>query len=251
MKTLKSLLPVLIAFALFSCKKSTTVPPVTPGVAKIKTVNYNNGTSIYNYEYDAAGKITKIVEPVTGQKTEYTYQGNSKVIVKTYDAAGALTSQVTYELNSQRLAEAITNPVSTAIVTNEFSSNRQLVKRLQTNANSSINETRYSYAVDGRLDSVIYQFTNSVGVVTTRYKLTYQYSITKPYSIANENQGFFFLGTQTINPYDKEIYKNLLNLTPEVETNYSYEYDAQNRITKQTYIPPPPSAQNVTTYTYY
>lgn len=224
---MKKLLFVFMATATFvACKKNAIDKPVTPvnTAAKIKTEIY--GASGTTYAYDALGRLTQRSFS-NGSKTVYEYLSGI-VNVKIYNTAGVFQYSYKYELNANGSVSRATrndNPAYEEL--NFYNADKTLAERVsKINGNTSTSNYFYS---NGNCDSV--RFTGNNGSWHTT--LINIYYTDKTNVLSYENHGYVFNGTD-----NKNLLKNQVYHYPDGSTNtpvnYSYEFDAQGRVIKQT-----------------
>ena len=229
-----AMIVVLFSITLMSgCKKEETTDACTNGVQdqtetgvdcggtcnactasafRIKTVTYADG-SVFAYSYDNRGRITNLAITSAGlgnSTQQYTYGTNSV----TQTLQGGFTEN--YTLNSNGYA---TSQVS------------------KDNTGATIASWAYTYDSEGHVLTSAYTGGGG-GTVTNTWTngnltsdnnfggQTYTYLLAKDNTIGNENNGMNFFGKDS---------KNLRNSSTSGggTTTFTYEYDSQNRVTKQ------------------
>jgi len=224
MKRIFFLLAAAVAFV--GCKKNDVDAPVTPasGVAKLKT--RTAGTNTTNYTYDAQGRQTKYTN-TDGSKVEIDYQPGI-IYRKVYNTVSNFLYSYKYELNSDGLASRTTlstNPDYESLT--QFHSDKTPAKEIATiNGNTSLIDYFYS---NGNCDSL--RFSNGNGNWFSTIVKTYYTD--KPNVLTDANTGDNFYGKNNANMLKTEIYKYSNGTSNELAT-YTYEYDGQGRVIKET-----------------
>lgn len=212
------LLVLLICCIFAACKKDSGSHWVVP---KIRTITTEAGSTT-SYYYDSEGRISYTDDGV--YKLEFTYEP-SRVIQKIteYASGGIVTSL--YELNTEGYASK--NGNSTYSYTPE--GYRKSVVNVSGGSPAQFHQ--YYYSASGLLDSVVL-LKGSVWTQTT----VYSYYTDKNETTGNENSGYIFFGKSQPHPVKTVTYWRPRQGFPEREVwrteNYSYLYDAVNRIVK-------------------
>ncbi|HEX2629612.1 MAG TPA: hypothetical protein VHM26_11385 [Chitinophagaceae bacterium] len=239
----KTLLIISIAFVIVTgCKKNKTSPNNEPA-HRVKTYTPNGGT-VNNYEYDSEGRIAKVTEG--SWRWEYVYTNN--LATENVYQNGMLVTTNHHELNSQGLniKTTLITPPSSMYFTYTYNSSKMLTKE-EIHDGSDITKVDYYYS-SKRLDSAR---TFSNGILAQR--ALYEYSDTNN-TIGNQHFGFQFQGYSSPKAKRKLIYYfydaagTLLNVQT---NNYSYELDAQGRITREMMNSTPAGIARDISYTYY
>ena len=235
---------LLIIWLFASCKKdkSSTADEVTH---KVKTATTNAGY-VSTFEYDNQGRITRL-SGSDHSKQEYLYTAGV-VQENMYDANGILKYAVKYELNADGLATRQTYiPQEPGETIYTYNASRQPLSITSNNGNGSSTEIKYHYS-GTQLDS-IRTYTATGGI---RQKMIYEYYPDIKNTTTEQHCGFLFWGKQSPAAVKKEtslFYDATVNLDFTEINNYTYEVDAQKRITRVV-INGTISSGN-TTYTYY
>ena len=201
------LLGVLSSVLFVGCKKTTTPTPTnqTSVSARIKTMKYDSG-SPFTYSYDASGRLTR-ADFDDSSYTMVEYTSASLITLKEFKN-NLLNSTYKITLNTQGYGIYVENVGSKKIDTNYFDANGfRLYEKNQVNIVENGNVTKRIFGTD------------------TTY---YTYDLTKLNTIGNSNMG---------SPSDGKDNQNLVisskygakSLT---YTQYSYEFDAKNRVVK-------------------
>lgn len=198
-----------------------------------------DGDSVW-YEYDVDGRITKSTEGKTMVGTyynsviNYEYSAN-KVLVKYLLATGDSYTYL-YMLDGNGLATSLGRPDSVPSELYYYNGDGYLVKdKNGYNANYGFYAYQDSFTIFG---GNIMSRTATFGV-----KESYTYN-DKPNTFGNENRGQAFLGRQSKNLVATHHYEQ--NSSKEDYT-YTYEYDAQGRVTS--YLESYANSSSTTAYT--
>ncbi|HWR33435.1 MAG TPA: hypothetical protein VN451_07920, partial [Chitinophagaceae bacterium] len=211
-----------------ACKKSSVdapgLPLPTAGVSKIKTRAV--GVNIINYTYDALGRIVAQVNS-NGSKQEFEYL-TGVVNKKFYNTSGVFQYGYKFELNAEGLCIRTTMSNSPNYeLLHLFNPDKTVAKEIShINGNNSGRDYFYS---NGNLDSI--RFTGNNG--NWQLTISKTYYTDKPNVLSVENYGELFYGKDNKNMIKSEVYKYPDGSTTS-ESGYSYEYDAQGRVIKQT-----------------
>jgi hypothetical protein len=182
----------------------------TASAFRIKTITYFDG-SVSAYSYDNQGRVTSLAITSTtsgNSNQQYTY-GTNSVTQILQDG-----STINYTLNSNGYAtsQVFKDNIGAVIfsLNNTYDNEGHLLSS-GSNGGGTITNTW----TDGNLTS-----DNNFG------GQTYTYLSTKDNTIGNENKGMKFLGKDS---------KNLRSTSTSYgsTTTFTYEYDSQNRVTKQ------------------
>ena len=228
---MKKLLFILAAAAsLTACKKNNVDVPggsaPSAGGTKIKTIA--SGANITNYTYDGQGRETKEVNS-DGSRVEYEYLSGA-VIEKIFNSAGVFDYNYKFELNADGLyaRTTVSNNPNYEIL-RLYNPDKTLAKEIDhINGNNSGIDYFYS---NGNLDSM--RFTGNNGDWQSTIVKTYYTN--QPNVIPYESLGKTFYGKNNKNMEKSEVYK-FPDGSSASQTDFSYEYDAQGRLIKQTSI---------------
>lgn len=235
------LLLVFSITLLCSCNKNKNdqpQPPNPPGsTTRVKTASSASG--YYTYTYDAQGRLTSSLYS-DNSKVDFAYSQNA-IAVTAYNPDGSLDYTGTRELNAAGLVTKQTysnSPGSTYLI--EYNADKTVAKTIS-NSGGDVIVQDYLYT-NGSLDSIRYT-KNSEWQYTSRYS----YFTDKPDLLSNEVFGEMYDGSTGKYLVKSELTK--FNDGGENTWNYTYEFDAQGRVTKR-------SAQKdqsiqVRLYTYY
>jgi hypothetical protein len=235
----KHLFILITATVFMSCSKdkddSNGIVPIT-GVAKYKTVTYNDVTT---YTYDQYGRQAKEANS-DGSFIESLYE-KGKVIRKVYNNSGALTRTVTITLNADGLRDTETLSDKPGNYTKYAYTTGKKLGKFTSKAGADIYEGTYYYTGEN-LDSIRYT-NNGVHYLTN----IYTFYLDKPNVQIPENIGI---------SYYKANYANMMKTLTHVGVNgnispetYSYEYDATGRMITLTEVSN--NGTSVGYYTYY
>jgi hypothetical protein len=224
------LFPFVLIVVLVSCKKDHTVPP--PPGPKIKTEW--SGDDVRTYTYNSKGNVSQIVMSLYG-KYDYAYT-DTGIVVSFYDTTGAFKGKTIYKLDANgRAASSYNTYAASDKVNYTYTAAGQLLSsttvRTLPGQPTRIWASSYYYT-NNNLDSVTGNYNNGSTVthsVASRYD---EYYTDKVSTFGNDNFGQAFLGVSSKNPVKaaRDIGADSQGNMP--QTNYSYEYDAQNNITK-------------------
>lgn len=239
----KALLIISIAFVIVTgCKKNKTSPNNEP-VHRVKTFTPNGGT-VNNHEYDSEGRIAKITEG--GWRWEYMYTDH--LATENVYLNGSLQTTNHHELNDRGLniKTTLINPPSSMYYTYAYN-NSKMMTREEIHDGSDLVKIDYYYS-GTRLDSTR---TLVNGILDQRS--LYEYTDTSN-TIGNQHIGFHFQGNSGPKAKRKLTYYfyNAAGTLLNVQTNnYSYELDAQGRITREMMTSTPAGIARDISYTYY
>ena len=203
------LLGVLSSVLFVGCKKTTTPTPTnqTSVSARIKTMKYDSG-SPFTYSYDASGRLTR-ADFNDSSYTMVEYTSASLITLKEFKN-NLLNSTYKITLNTQGYGIYVENVGSKKIDTNYFDANGfRLYEKNQVNIVENGNVTKRIFGTD------------------TTYCT---FDLTKSNTIGPRSWGVSWVGKENINLVISEKHgaKSIAN------TQYSYEFDAKNRVVKMT-----------------
>lgn len=203
----------------------------------------------YDYQYDAAGNLTKAIDPLN-RETTYTYDalnrrktvsdGKGNVTTFGYDANSNRTSETdaaagarswTYDALN-RMTSATNRRAKTTTYTYDAAGNRTR-ETLPSGAS-----TTYSHDMDDRLVARVEPRGNETGATPTDYDTTYSYDAAG--NLLTETDP---LGNATTFTYDRNGRR--ASETDARNQATEFAYDALDRLTRVT-----DPASNATTYTY-
>jgi YD repeat-containing protein len=221
----KILLLLAVFVTVTGCKKNKTEPDDEP-MYRVKTLTNSSGT-VSTYEYDNQGRISKVLEP--NWRWEYVY-GNGVVTENVYDGTGALFGRNENQLNAGGLVVRSQSVVPAYPDYNTFTyTNAGMMATEIFHSGADLSTTNYYYS-GNRLDSTR-RISN--GVVTMRQLLLYTDTNS---TISNQHTGFHFWGKQSPKAIRTQTYyfynAGGVLLNTQIN-NYSYELDAQGRITHE------------------
>jgi RHS repeat-associated protein len=163
--------------------------------SKVGRILDDGASQIFQYEYNALGKVTKKVDPL-GRTTVYKYATNRIDLVEVRQTAGVDDLLETRTYNSQHLPLTIANGSGN---TNRFIYNSY--GQILTNTNPRDETTAYNYDTNG-----------------------YLRTIDPPLPGTNDSTFFSY-----------DIYGRLRTLTDSEGYTLTYDYDALDRLTRTTY----------------
>jgi hypothetical protein len=245
----KLILSVLCVFAFFSCKKNNTDNTASgPTVPKVK--NYSIGGDNVIYTYDVQGRIIKRANTASNWKYEYSYIANTAT--ENYYVGTTLSTSKLFDLNADGLVTKETYALPAAAVpyktTYSYNANKQvatIIKSNSLNTNTTIETHFYTGTI---LDSSQTTFSHNSDL----YRFWYTYYTDKTNSIAYKNQGYLFWAETAAIPLKKQtsIFRTSGILNTQVD-DYTYLFDAENRITKRTITIAGGGGTSVNDITYY
>jgi hypothetical protein len=211
-----------------SCKKSDDSNNPTPTLSKkVQTIQYSNGNT-ETFEYNSDGKLSKDTEtgPVTNNDytDTYTYSGN--IITETSTSLNAGTTHtLAITLNSQGYISNITEVYANQnyVETFEYDNSGYLTKETETPEGNDIYTYTYTYTNGNRISETVAK--NSSNVQTVYY----EYYLDKENALSAEK----LVGECYSGKSDKNLIKRITYSSSEIES-YTYEYDQDNYVTKQT-----------------
>lgn len=243
-------LPILcISFAFFSCKKNNIDTEVLgTTIHKVKT--YTIGGDNVIYTYDAQGRIITRVNAASNWKYEYSYGTN--IATENYYVGSTLSTSKVYELNAEGLVtkESYTIPATSVPykTTYSYNASKQVATIVKSNTLNTNTTTETNFFTGTILDSsqTTFSYNNDL------YRFWYTYYTDKNNSIANKNQGYLFWAETAANPLKKQtsIFRTNGLFNTQVD-DYTYIFDAENRITKRTITTAGGGGSSVNDITYY
>lgn len=232
-----------VLLVLFSCKKENKAtspitesgsgaPWVNTSTARIKTeeTRSRHQNSSTEYFYNSAGQLEKML---FDNGAYIAYEWKPGLVVETSLSWGNSAAQTTtYTLDAVGNATAYTN--STDLGFFEYTDGYL--------AHSSYSLQNFTFD-----QNFSFQNGNQIaGSDSQGNSYTYEYYSDKSSTISLINKGFTAFGKQNKHLIKKSVQTNFGTAT---ETNYSYEFDSRNRVTKQ--IETTEVDTLTTTYTYY
>lgn len=237
---------ILISFA---CKKDDDA---SSNISKIDTIietsknasGVPNDTVTYKYNYNTTGDITEMYASHLGfvvVRSEYKYI-NTSLIMKTVtnysNTNDSISNTIYIKLDSKGLATQ-----DYFIMSFELTDSYSFVEYKYDRNNQKIESKKYfgsslsDYSVLIESASYIITDGNTNNIITKNYedgqpvnsnRMEYTYFKKNNNTLGNSNTGMGFYGASNVNP-TRETYN-----TNGTKTEHTYEYDNQNRITKQT-----------------
>jgi YD repeat-containing protein len=249
----KIIATLLIGSILFSCKKSNDATPavnIPEVVYKIKTLTSTTGTTTFTY--DTQGRIIVETTSSNNSKFEYTYTANT--VTQNYYIGTTLNFTKVYEINADGLVTKSSNTFPLVnvpyITTFTYNANKQTVARIGSNTLNNDVVTRTNFYTGKTLDSSRTTFSNNNNI----YRYYYTYYTDKKNTTNFKNRGTLFNAEESSMPIKQIVYKEFLfgvNKPPQIE-DYTYIFDAQNRIIQQTHVASNPGpSTNIISFTYY
>lgn len=213
MKNINLLFVLMLLISAVGCKKEDDDKDNMPGgLPKVKTYTLapTNGTPVtYTYTYNADGKLASELTDVNSG-VNYAYSGNK---ITTTDLNG--DTLLVYTTNTEGYVVIGVDPANTYVY--EYNDDWNMI-----NNNGNV----ATWGDGNRLTA-----NNGVNV--------YTYYTDKTNTVGNENKGQKYFGVDSKNLVKSLAFSNFST------TNYTYEFDAQNRVTKRL------SVNSTETYTYY
>ncbi len=237
---------------IIGCKKSNNineVPPIlTPVVAKVK--NFTIGGDNVTYTYDAQGRILTRINTASNWRYEFTYTSNT--VTENYYVGTTLSTSKLYELDTNGFIAKETYILPAASIPYKsvytYNANKQLSIKVSSNTINTNTTTETYFYTGSMLDSMQTTFSNNNNL----YRFWYSYYTDKINSIAYKNQGFLFWAETAMMPLKKQtsIFRTNGFFNTQVD-DYTYNFDAQNRITKRTITTAGGGGTSVNDITYY
>lgn len=221
MKPIYIIATMLVAILAIACKKgeapavNNTPPPAAPKM-RVKS-DYQ-----YTYQYDDKGRVSQMSASNIILKF---YYSDSAVLEAEHFLDGRLAGMKIHKLNGNGMAYSTQDNVnlSNSYSTYEYSPSNRLISRVDTFLLGGVALKFTYYRSNDRIDSIKEVY----GTVKNTY--IFEYYTDKMNTITNEHRGKFFLGVSDRYPIKRETIRNLNSTSI---YNYTYEWDAQNRITK-------------------
>lgn len=248
----KILFAALIILLATACKKANNTVESTPTlivpIAKVK--NYTIGGTNIIYTYDAQGRILTRINTASNWKYEFSYTNNTAT--ENYYVGTTLSTTKLYDLNTDGLVikEYYSFPTVSipykSIYT--YNANKQVATVIKSNTINSNVTTETNFYNGNILDSshTTFSYNNDL------HRFWYTYYTDKTNSIAYKNQGFLFWSETATMPLKKQtsIFKTNGFFNTQVD-DYTYSFDAENRITKRTITTAGGGGTSVNDITYY
>lgn len=243
MKNLKAPLLVLF-FAAFvfsclpGCKKDNNT--ASPHTGKIKSMGYlntgTNGTTMSNITYDSQDRIVGTVNIPDGYDS-FVYQGN-RILLLYYEDVNNLSAPLTIDTFTLNAQGYLSNGSIANGITRTFDANGYVLTETKNSNTASPITTTHVYS-NGNEQSASY--TDGGGQLHT---YTYQYN-THAETHGHNAAGSPYWGKDNANLISRVIQNDG---GTDLITDYTYEYDTQGRVTKETQVG---YLNQTTTYTYY
>ncbi len=230
----------------FSCRKNNNdVPsPLTNKIKKIIGTDNNSVVSENEYFYDGTGRLSKF-KTNDGSIIEYSYEPG-KVLIKGTNANGVSSS--IGELNSRGLRVTLNSTDGSSFRSYYINSSGYVEKEVLinfTNGQPTFTQTiAYFYnAANGLLDSTVFNVNNSKA--TSIYTAYTNY----PDDFLKNTGNFYTAPSFKFLPL--AVKAGSANDPPNFfrTTNYSYEFDSKNRLSKRTVVGQ--NSTSTTQYVYY
>lgn len=233
---------ILFVIAASSCKRKNTTDEVEVNTAeKVRAIVYSNGYT-QEYAYDDKGRLTHIkMQDVA--RFKFSYQNNKATEVH-YSDLGIATDTIYYILNSKGLVISEQVPSNPSFsTTHEYNNAGQMTKYHRSNG-SSTSDYNFYYNAGGNMDSMRVLI-NNAWFTSEIYD---EFYTGEAATIEYPNMGYTFFGKGNTNPIKRKSER--FNSGYSKVTNYTYEYDANGRITQSTAITDAGDTTRVS-YTYY
>lgn len=250
MKTRMTLLFMAIGLLCFtSCSKDDS--DAKPEVIRLKTATstIQNESSSMIFSYNEDNRLTKCQYDDASYDTILYYADS--IIINSYIAPATLYSKSVYQLNSKGLAvtgectyyvkssakvsvfSPFHFPNASAIYTYKYDANGYLVEMTEIAEGTT---STYTYVIENgnTVSQTVY-----LGTIPIQASITFDTG--KKNTIGNENKGVDFMGKQ-----DNNLMTNVTVSAYSYSLNVEYEFDAKNRVTKQSI----PDAYSYGFYTY-
>lgn len=195
----------------------------------------------YTYEYDEKGRVKLMTSSIGIRKF---YYADSAMTEVEYLLTGNIADINIYKLNTDGLMyfRQIGFETGNNYSTFFYSASRELMKQVDTLLLAPGKITHQYYRTGNRIDSIKKVYNN-----TTETRI-FEYYPDRINTITNESTGKSYLGVSSSNPVKRELRRLNANMAV-VVLSYTYEYDAQNRISKRiTTFPNSPNEERVITY---
>jgi hypothetical protein len=214
-----------VVFAACSKSKNDNIQPVPPAAAKVKTEN--TGVNTKTYTYDAQGRQVKS-ESFSGSRWEYEYSPGN-VTYKWFNNAGEHKNTYVEELNEQGFSKRTINVNSPALEDQYIYNADNSLAKMITKSNNMITGIFDSFWSNGNLDSV--RILNGNGV--WNYTTVNTYYNDKKNVLGDDAFGLALWGKNSKNLIKTSVIK-FSDGTASTLVSYTYEFDAQGRVTKRT-----------------
>ena len=230
MKTLNKIIAIILITFSTSCSKDEpqTIAQPEPVVVVPKVKTFTIGTSLYTHTYDTQGRLLARISS-DGYKNEYTYTSNT--VTNKYYESNVQTSTYIYDLNADglKIKSLRTFPSAGNYQTvYTYNANKQLVTLVNSNSLDTKTSTKTFFYTAKDLEHTEETFSYN----TNNWKFYYTYFIDKTNTFGNKNQGYLF----DIEEESQHPIKTLTAVFSPTNTqvdSYTYEYDAQGRISKR------------------
>lgn len=220
-------LSLLVGFSACNDSNEPEIDQPATGILLIKTMTSSgNYKDSVHYEYDDSGKLIKISHSQS-YYTKYTHKPG-KVIMELYMGNTSPEQTNTYLINEEGLATSsyIGYVIPNIINTFEYDSNGYKILK------KANNDTIVTAKILDGNTIVKTEFDRQDKLIN----LTMEYQfLTNINTIGDENRGITWEGKQNKNlPSQVTQVIKTHNIRSEEITEYTYEYDTQNRVTKRT-----------------
>jgi len=219
---------LLASLVFITCKKKD-VNPQTCKVVKMAMPVAGADTGFIYYTYDSSNRLIKS-DFGSGLYTTYTFETN-KVTSKSY-VSSALSYTEVFTLNSEGIAISSTYAAAGAAVsktvTYEYNADGFLITKTTTQVSNNSQSDTYSYEYEnGNLSYETHDY--SYGSYPSTDK-TYEYFTDKTNTISVATS---ILGKKSANLLKKTVYTIFSATNIITNTNYTYEFGSDGKITKQ------------------
>ena len=250
---MKNLILAAVVISCFAaCKKSKTEEPTpTPQIVvvpKIKTTTI--GGDLVTSTYDNQGRLLTKISPVSNWKYEYVYGTN--LVTENYYVGTTLSTSKNFELNADGFItkETYNLPITSIPFKTlyTYNANKQLQTKVSSNTMNSNGNTETYFYTGTILDSMRTTFNQNNDL----YRFFYTYYTDKLNSFGYKNQGLLFFAETGDNPVKKQtsIFRTNGFFNTQVD-DFTYIFDAQNRITRRSILTVGSSTPSVNDITYY
>jgi len=222
---MKTIYLILLIGVFVACNKSNdNLTQAQPPTSLTRIVKQTSGADISTFSYDASGKALK-KENSNGSRKEYEYAGG-KVMRKYYNTSGVYQYTITEELNAEGFSIHNTRSDQPWENVYEYNTDKTMAKQISKSSSTIVNDYFWS---NGNLDSVRSSSQNGVWQYTT----IFTYYTDKPNLLSDDIYGEQYWGKNS-----KNLLKTEVNMFPNGSFSnmwtYTYEFDNQGRIIKQT-----------------
>lgn len=222
------LLLVAATCLLISCSKNNNDSPGNPnppaGSIKIKTYSSDAGTS--NYTYDSKGRLLLRVY-ANGAKSEFDYSNPNKIMQKYYFPNGTLEGTAEMDLNAAGLVvKKVYSDGGPNLYTIQYDADKNVIKEVNT-SNGDETVTDYFYT-NGNLDSLRYKLNGNHHYTAIFTHYTDKADVLNSDASGEGHDGYY--GKYLL----KKEETRFADGSPGGVWEYTYEFDANGRVSKRT-----------------